>query len=142
MYGTLPKHTTEPKIPYTSILRIARLQMSPSPSPSKKSTNSNMDCEMDDLRHHGTADTLLQRSALPSSATLFKTAATQPTKAAAPSARASGCITNDASSGAAHPTPVCICLTCERAAVEAKAAAALLLQMSLFDRKTAVGYAC
>ena len=149
MYANLPKQTTETKIPYTSILRVARLQMSrvrlneaPPSSPSKRSADSSMDCEMDDFRHQRTTDPPLQRSALPlSTATLFHTAATPPTKAVTSSGRASACVKNDNMSVGAHPTPVCICLTCERAAMEAKAAAALHLQMSLFERGT-VGYAC
>ena len=154
MYGNRPKSPTEPYIPYTSILRIARLQMSrvrindapPPSSPSKTSNNDTMDCEMDDLQLHGTANNLSAPS-LSTAPRLSHPAATPSTKAATTSSRAIECIpNNDDTSLGAHRTPVCICPTCERAAVEAKAAAALHMQLSLASRQRldrgSVGYAC
>lgn len=156
MYSNRPNHNTERPIRYTSILRTARLQMSrvrindsaPSSPLSDTSTNSSssMDCEMDDLHDHSTTaanKNLLQQSpqSLPTT-TLFHRPAKPPANTAI-SGRAVG---SDDERIGADRTPVCICLTCERAAAEAEAAAALHVQLSSlasaqrFDRG-AVGYA-
>ncbi|KAL9066918.1 MAG: hypothetical protein Q9161_007250 [Pseudevernia consocians] len=144
-----PNRLTEPSVRYTSIFHIARLQTSPirvkdhRPLPSANTIPDNtIDYEMNNITPAVNNNKLPTQSAPPTTTPATKPTAplrsTKPPSEPMTSRLAGSSIPSDA--GPNDRTLACICLTCERAATEAKHTAALRSQWARARDHGAKGY--